>query len=295
MDTKMHTAHAEAVGNTLGGELVSYKLDGQEYVWQGLPEYWASHAPVLFPTVGATIDETVKFGGKPYPLKKHGFARKQEFRLIEATVDKLVYELVDNEESHKVYPYKFRLLITHKIDDNGFSTTYTVENADDGDICFCIGGHPGFVCPMKDGEAFSDYELVFEKVENEDVIYTTNYGGGYIDASLPAVDKLRNTNVWPLEYDDYDVDVLLTKKLKSRKVKLVNKNTGKGLELDFTGFNALGVWTPPKKHAPFVCLEPWNGLPAHLGETGNFEDKPYAITLEKGGKYSVGYKVTIIK
>ena len=63
MDTKMHTAHAEAVGNTLGGELVSYKLDGQEYVWQGLPEYWASHAPVLFPTVGSTIDETVKFGG----------------------------------------------------------------------------------------------------------------------------------------------------------------------------------------------------------------------------------------
>ena len=107
MDTKMHTAHAEAVGNTLGGELVSYKLDGQEYVWQGLPEYWASHAPVLFPTVGATIDETVKFEGKPYPLKKHGFARKQEFRLIEATGDKLVYELVDNEESHKVYPYKF--------------------------------------------------------------------------------------------------------------------------------------------------------------------------------------------
>ena len=77
----------------------------------------------------------------------------------------------------------------------------------------------------------------------------TNYGGGYIDASLPAVDKLRNTNVWPLEYDDYDVDVLLTKKLKSRKVKLVNKNTGKrDSELDFTGFNALGVWTPPKKH-----------------------------------------------
>ena len=73
---------------------------------------------------------------------------------------------------------------------------------------------------MKDGEKFSDYKLVFEKVENEDVIYTTNYGGGYIDASLPTVDKLNNTNEWPLEYSDYDVDVLLTKKLKSRRVKL---------------------------------------------------------------------------
>ena len=294
MNTEIKTARAEAIGSTIGGELVSYKLDGKEYVWEGLPEYWASHAPVLFPTVGATIDGSVKFEGKAYPLQKHGFARKQEFRLLESTADKLVYELYDNAASHEVYPYKFRLLITHKIRDAGFSTEYTVENIDSKPIWFCIGGHPGFRCPMNEGESFSDYKLVFEKVENEDVIYTTNYGGGYIDSSLPITDKLKNTNEWALDYADYDVDVLLTKKLKSRHVKLINKNTGKGIDFDFTGFNALGIWTPPHKQAPFVCLEPWNGLPAHLDESGNFEDKPYAIKLDAADSYSVGYKVKVI-
>ncbi len=294
MKTELKTARAAAIGDTLGGELVSYKLDGQEYVWEGLPEYWASHAPILFPTVGSTIDGSVKFEGKAYPLTKHGFARKQTFRLLEATSDKLVYELFDSAATHEVYPYKFRLLITHTISDEGFATKYTVENIDNKPIWFCIGGHAGFRCPMHEGEQFSDYKLVFEKVENEDVIYTTNYGGGYIDASLPVVDKLKNTNEWELNYADYDVDVLLTKKLKSRRVKLINKNTGKGVDFDFTGFEALGIWTPPLKKAPFVCIEPWNGLPAHLDETGNFEDKPYAIRLEVGKSYSVGYSAKII-
>lgn len=294
MDTEIKTTKASAVGSTIGGELISYKRNGQEYVWEGLPEYWPSHAPILFPTVGSTIDGSVKFEGTAYPLPKHGFARKHEFRLLEETENKLVYELFDSPASHEVYPYRFRLLITHTISDEGFSTEYTVENVDSKPIWFCIGGHAGFRCPMKDGEKFSDYKLIFDTVENEDVIYTTNYGGGYIDASLPVTDKLKNTNEWDLNYDDYDVDVLLTKKLKSHSVKLVNRNTGKGIDFDFTGFKALGIWTPPKKHAPFVCIEPWNGLPAHLGETGNFEDKPYAIKLGVGEKYSVGYSMKVI-
>ncbi len=297
MNTEIKTAKATAVGSTAGAELISYKKDGVEYVWQGLTEYWASHAPILFPNVGSTLNETVKFEGKEYPLKKHGFARKQDWRLLESTDSSLTYELFDNAASHEVYPYKFRLLVKHTISDEGFETTYTVENIDDKPIWFCIGGHPGFACPINEGEKFSDYQLVFEKTENEDVIYTTSYGGGYIDANLPKLpsfDKLRNANIWELDYSDYDIDVLLMKKLASRKVKLVNKNTGKGVEFDFTGFNALGVWTPPKKEAPFVCLEPWNGLPAHLDETGNFEDKPYATKLEVGGTYSVGYKVKVI-
>lgn len=294
MENKIKTAKAYAIGSTMGGELISYNRNGQEYIWEGIPEYWASHAPLLFPTVGATIDGSVKFEGTAYPLQKHGFARKQEFRLLEQTEDKLVYELYDNQASHEVYPYKFRLLAAHRITDDGFSTEYTVENIDSKDIWFCIGGHPGFRCPMNAGEKFSDYKLIFDSVENEDVIYTTNYGGGYIDAALPITDKLKNTNEWELDYADYDVDVLIAPKLKSHSVKLVNKNTGKGIEMDFNGFKAVGIWTPPKKNAPFVCIEPWNGLPAHLNETGNFEDKPYAIKLPIGEKYSVGYSVKVI-
>lgn len=294
MDSQIKTARASAVCSTYGGELKSFTLDGKEYIWNGDPAYWSSHSPVLFPTVCATYEESVKFEGVAYPLKKHGFARKREFTLLEATSDKLVYQLSDDAETKKLYPYSFRLLITHKITDEGFSTEFRVVNTDNKPIWFTIGGHPGFRVPMNEGEKFTDYKIVFEKVENEDVIYTTSYGGGYIDPSFAPVDKLRNTNEWYLDHKDHDVDVLITPKLKSRKVKLVHKDTGKGVELDFNGFNALGVWTPPGKNAPFVCLEPWNGLPAELGESGNFEDKPYAVKLPVGAEYAVEYKVKVL-
>ncbi len=294
MLTEIKTGRAKAICSTTGGELISYVLDGTHYVWEGNPDFWSGRTPVLFPTVGATFEGSVKFEGVSYPLQKHGFARKSEFKLIKAESDKLVYELCENEETLKLYPYKFKLLITHKITDEGFSTEFRVVNTDNKPIWFCIGGHPGFNCPINEGEKFSDYKLVFEKAENVDVVYTTNYGGGYIDKSLAPTDKLKNTNEWALVHEDYDVDVLLAPTLESRKVKLVHKVTGKGIELDFTGFSALGVWTPPKKNAPFVCLEPWNGLPASIDESGNFEDKTYVIKLEAQNEYSVGYTVKVL-
>ena len=104
MNSEIKTARASAICSTLGGELISYKLDGNEYVWEGIPEYWASHTPVLFPTVGSTIDSSVKFEGVAYPLAKHGFARKREFVLVESGADTLTYELRDDEETKKLCP-----------------------------------------------------------------------------------------------------------------------------------------------------------------------------------------------
>ncbi|MDD4808354.1 MAG: aldose 1-epimerase family protein, partial [Oscillospiraceae bacterium] len=70
--------------------------------------------------------------------------------------------------------------------------------------------------------------------------------------------------------------------------------TGKGLEFDFHNFDALGVWSAPNKNAPYVCLDPWCGLPAYHDETGNFEDKPYVKILEPGTSFKVGYSMTVI-
>lgn len=44
---------AEAIVDTMGGELISYKSNGKEYVWTGDKAYWSGHAPVLFPFVSA--------------------------------------------------------------------------------------------------------------------------------------------------------------------------------------------------------------------------------------------------
>ena len=63
----------------------------------------------------------------------------------------------------------------------------------------------------------------------------------------------------------------------------------------FEGFDALGLWTPIKKASPFICLEPWNGLPADVDETTDAKSKKYAITIASGEEYTVAYTVEIIK
>ena len=288
MQIKLNCCGAEVIADTAGGELISYKVDGREYIWYGDAAHWSGHAPVLFPFVSALKNGKTRFGGKEYTLSgKHGFARKSEFELIGSDENKIVFSLTSNETTHSQYPFEFVLFVTHELESGGYKTTYTVKNTDFGNIKFCIGGHPGFCV---DG-SIEDYKLVFDYEENCNLYYT--------DAdSLFSYDYRAERRIegheFDLRYDDFDADALIATGLKSRSVKLINKNNSRGLEFDYTGFPVLVLWSPPKKHSPFICLEPWVGLPAMPDESGNFEDKPYVITLPAGGEYSVSYKITLI-
>ena len=46
-------AKASASIDSLGAQLISYQdAEGQEYIWQRDPKYWANCSPILFPAVG---------------------------------------------------------------------------------------------------------------------------------------------------------------------------------------------------------------------------------------------------
>ena len=276
-----------AIVDTLGGELISYKNNNKEYIWSGDAEYWTGHAPVLFPIVGVLRNDKVTIEGGEYSMARHGFARKSEFTLAECTDSKAVFELVYNEETLKQYPYKFKLIVTHEICEIGFKTDYKVINLDDKPIMFGIGGHAGFAV-----DSIENYKLIFDQPETCQLYYTDKSG---VMSDILILEKgLNNTTEIDLHYVDFDVDVIIADKLKSRKVKLVRKTDGSGIEFDYTGFEVLGVWTPPGKRSPFICLEPWNGMPASDVDDGLFEHKPYIITLDVNGEYEVGYNAKII-
>ncbi len=289
MQKKLSFNSIEGVVDTYGGELISYKNDGKEYIWTGDPAYWNGHAPVLFPFVSALKDWKVKFNGVEYSLTtKHGFSRKSEFELVDISEKEATFELVPNEKIAAQYPFNFSLKVTHTLADDGYTTKYTVKNNDSKDMYFCIGGHAGYCV---DGSC-EDYDLIFEKEENLDMYYTDKES--LFDESY-KLDKKIVGNKYEIKYDDFDVDAIVLKNTASKKVTLLNKKTQKGMEFIFNGFENLTLWTPPKKQAPFFCLEPWNGLPAFVNETGNFEDKPGCITLEPGKEYSVSYSIKCIK
>ncbi len=283
---------AAAVCSTKGGELTSFRHNGIEYVWQGDAKYWSGQAPCLFPIVCRAKEDRVILDGVSYPMPKHGVARKVEYTPAKVAPDTVVFTLHQSEDSKKAYPYDFTLEIIHKVTEDGFSTTYRVTNTDTKEMLFCIGGHPGFNCPLREGERFSDYSICFADAAGA-VAHITEPGSGYMDPSSPALDLIQN-NELPLRYSDYDDDAIIVENLPEKSLKLINRNTGHGIQFDFASFDAIGFWTPIKMEAPFICLEPWNGLPGGLDETPNFSDKKYVKTLQPGASFETGYQVRVL-
>lgn len=283
---------AVAICSAKGGELTSFQHQGIEYVWQGDSRYWSGQAPCLFPVVCRAKEDRVILDGISYPMPKHGIARKAEYTPAQVTPDYVVFQLQQSADSKQAYPYDFTLEIIHRVVNDGFSTTYRVTNTDTKRMPFCIGGHPGFNCPLREGEQFSDYSIRFADAFGA-VAHVTEPGSGYMDPSSPALHVIQN-NELPLRYSDYDDDAIVVENLSQKSLQLVNRGTGHGIQFDFASFDAIGFWTPVKMDAPFICLEPWNGLPGGLDETPDMADKKYVKYLEPGASFETGYQVRVL-
>ena len=94
-----------------GAEMKSLKDNktNQEYLWHGDSAYWGRTSPVLFPIVGNYREKESVFEGKSYSMSQHGFARDMEFTLESQNEEEIWFELKENEETLKKYPFEFRL------------------------------------------------------------------------------------------------------------------------------------------------------------------------------------------
>lgn len=288
MNYTIKCGNITAVCSSFGAELISLKdKQGKEYIWQANPDVWGEHNPVLFPVVGRTVNNTVKIGGVPYNIGLHGFASKSKFEVKSKSDDSITFELTDSAETFENYPFHFSLCVTHRAAQNGYETTFSVTNTGDKLMPFCIGAHPGFNCP---GE-FEDYRIVFEKIEDAHA-YILN-----AEECLSEKDTeytLQNTDTLHLKHSIFDrVDTLHFRGLKSESVRLLDRNN-RGVQVDFSGFPMLGLWTAVDKNAPYICIEPWHGCGAFEDETGEMADKPYCITLAPNENKTLTYRVSVI-
>ena len=287
----LENSSIKITASTHGGEIhsITSKVDGTEYLWDGNPEYWKYHAPILFPIVGKVVDSKYRVDGKAYELPQHGLARTSEFKLDSKTDNEVTFELTFSEESLKVYPYKFSLKSSYTLDDNTVKVTYSVKNLDNKKIYFSIGTHPAFICPITQNEKLEDCYLEFSEKETSDrKVLTTE---GYL--SHNENECLNSTDVLTLSKELFKDDALVFDNLKSDKITIKSRNNSKALTVDFNGFPYMGIWAP-KAGAPFVCIEPWFGHADYEDFNGEFSKKEGIITLEVEKEFSCTYKVTVI-
>ena len=135
-----------------GAELASFiPSDGRERIWTGDPAVWSGHSPILFPVVGSLTDDKVLIDGKPYSMPKHGLIRKREFTLGRHGEDFVEMTIDSDADTLAAYPFEFTVHVIHSITEKGFETVFLVENKSGRPMPMCIGGHPGFMCPVFEG------------------------------------------------------------------------------------------------------------------------------------------------
>lgn len=290
MTFELKKGSLRAVARTMGGELISLRNEeGLEYIWQGDPAFWTGQNPILFPIVGTLKNGTISIHGTDYAMGRHGFARGMEFSPAEQGEDFVTLELRENEDTLACYPFPFSLKVTHRLLENGFSTAFAVENTGTAPMPFCIGAHTAIRCPLRPGERFEDYELLFDEPENADSHLLNPEGVIRSDSRKPMLDTGRMA----LDYGMFaQMDTIIFSMLRSGKVSLVHRETSGGVVLNFLQFPMVAFWTKPG--APYLCLEPWHGCAAWDNESGRFEDKPFCMVLQPGERKELAYTVEIL-
>lgn len=285
--------HAQMLTSKMGGELISFKLDGVEKIHQGTEVvdengkvYWKRHSPVLFPIVGKLKKNQTIINGRTYEMSQHGFARDLEFEPITKLDNFHSYVLRSNKNTKAKYPFDFELYITYRLDGNKLTTIYKVINKSDTIMPFGIGGHPAFKIDyneLKEG----NYYLEFE--EEEQKVHFLYLVDGLIGTEY-AQNRLKDKRIILLDENSFNNDALIMKGMSGSKLSLKNRRDNKTIiTMDYSGFPYLAIWSKPG--APFICIEPWQTTADTWKTTGIFAEKTDIIKLRPEEAFECKYTV----
>lgn len=274
-----------------GAELHSIRKGATEYLWQADPKFWARHSPVLFPIVGSVWDKLYRVDGKVYELGQHGFARDMDFVKVEGNDTEVFYRLESNEETLKKYPWPFRLEIGYKLKGNAIEVIWRVYNPGTEEMYFQIGAHPAFYYPDYDPETEERGYFSFDRSEGLECIRIMEKG--CVDAVTKYPLEIPQDGLLPLRKDTFDViDTIMLQDSQIGRVTLHRNDGTPWLSLKFTA-PVVGLWSPPTKNAPFICIEPWYGRCDRAGYTGDYRQKDWVNRLEPGKEFEGIYTIEI--
>jgi galactose mutarotase-like enzyme len=273
----------------MGAELKSLAdlTSGQEYIWNGDPAWWNGSAPVLFPVIGGLKGGEYSYEGKTYKLPSHGFARGCQFAVTRAGGDGAELTLASSPKTREGFPFDFLFKVSFQLEHAEISIRYDVENTGSARMYFSVGSHPAFVVPFAGG-ALENYYVVFEKEENLERWF---FKDGMIVAGKTE-EVFENSRIINLSRTMFDQGIMIFKHPVSREFTIAHSRSSRAIIVSTDGVPYLGIWSKPGG-APFLCIEPWHGIPDMSDTTGSLVDKEGILILEPRATFSTGYRVQI--
>ena len=236
-------------------------------------------------------DGKVEMKGQTIETKaQHGFARTSTHQFVRQNDREIVLELRENEETLAIFPWKFRLIYTFRLENDTLHHTLTVENTDAEDFLFGIGYHPGFTVPFDKAHTIEDYELRFSQMESPMCVGTAPKG--LVNGKTYCLGS--NIQSIPVTAGMFDNDSHCMVNIASESLGLYEKDTGRAVVCSLKGFPYCLIWSKPGV-PQFICIEPWNSLPSPAHGGTDWNEKPAAAILEPGATWDTTLSMSFVR
>ncbi len=297
----------QATISSNGAQLLSFKnlSTDVEYIWNGNPQVWKFRAPILFPIVSRLKDGYYLWQEKKYPLTNHGFARDLEHTLVESSATRVLWRLTDCEYTRKLFPWPFVLETEYRLEGSTLVFYTTVTNSGQEELSFSIGSHTGLVYPWS-GSSKDDFAIRFEQQELPDFVQVSAdgfpLGSWQTEGNGQSQKKRFVPRTIPYPYiksgqirlqDGFFAGGHILTNFTSRWVALENTATGEAVKVNTAGYPYLVLWQSPSDQHPFLCIEPWYGLPDFADTSHQWEEKPALVSLQSGKSFTTNQSLAV--
>ena len=220
-------------------------------------------------------------------MGQHGFARNQEFEVEKHTKESITFVLRDNEETRRVYPFKFELRVNYNLLNNLLEENFSVTNTDDKELIFGVGGHPGFNLPVNQETVKEDYYFATQPSEARVRIPLEGAYLNWNKRSLASTDSLITIS------DDLFKNDALIYELRGHDNKISLKTEKSKFHINVWTRDApfVGIWSQYPKTDNYVCIEPWWGIADRQDASGKLEEKYGMNHLAPGEEFNAGFSI----
>ncbi|MDP3408400.1 aldose 1-epimerase family protein [Bosea sp. (in: a-proteobacteria)] len=259
----------------LGAEL-QWVVDaqGRDWLWNGDPAIWAGRSPVLFPVIGKHPDGQVLISGARYPIKSHGVARTSLFEIRAQDGTACTLRLTDTDETRLAYPFAFALDMTYRLDGPSLTLTARIANTGDAPMPFCFGYHPAFCWPLPGCEGLPHRIRLANgqspqhlRLDAAGQLSPERHASAFVDGVLTLDNGL------------FAADALIIPQGAGSRA-WYGADGQPGVAVDYPAMPHLGIWTKP--NGPFICIEPWHGLPSPADPDEPLDKRAGVIVLPPG-------------
>jgi putative aldose 1-epimerase len=323
----IHNAHLKASISTLGAEMHALTVidSGRSIIWHGDETFWRGHSPILFPLVGSAWNGTLRHEGREYHLPKHGIVRQREWHVVEHRSDSVTLAIENLPEDLEQFPWPFRLEVTYSLHHRTLHVDFNVKNLSTrSTMWFQIGGHPSIMLPTPlraEGDQLTQEVNPFSlvpspaSVNNKPVGYLRFEGTPHslLRASTQGCTEPQRVHIpWnkdaatskalasnhhfnalvPLTIDTFAHEALIFDQHQVTAIHVLDAKEQRIARV-VSSAPAWLVWAPTNLPSPFICCEPWYGLPDQQGFLGDWQDRPHVQHASPGTTWHGWYNIEV--